>query len=57
LLGPRAALARLPTTFPAWARVVPPYAIGTIAMFWVIECVGAVWSESRLSELIERSQR
>jgi hydrogenase/urease accessory protein HupE len=22
---------------PAWARLVPPYAIGTIAMFWVIQ--------------------
>jgi hydrogenase/urease accessory protein HupE len=30
-----AALIRLP--LPRWAELVPPYAIGTIAMFWVIQ--------------------
>ncbi len=44
LLGVRAALARLPLNAPRWAHSVPPYAIGTIAMFWVIERVGAFWS-------------
>jgi HupE / UreJ protein len=23
--------------FPRWAEIVPPYAIGTVAMFWVIQ--------------------
>jgi hypothetical protein len=27
--------------FPNWSRLVPPYAIGTAAMFWVIERVAA----------------
>jgi hypothetical protein len=26
---------RLPA--PEWARLVPPYAIGSVAMFWVIQ--------------------
>jgi hydrogenase/urease accessory protein HupE len=30
---------RLP--FPRWAAVVPPYAIGSVAMFWVIQRVAA----------------
>jgi hydrogenase/urease accessory protein HupE len=30
---------RLP--LPAWLKIVPPYAIGTIAMFWVFERVAA----------------
>lgn len=28
-------------SMPAWLKLVPPYAIGTIAMFWVIERVAA----------------
>ena len=28
-------------SLPAWLKLVPPYAIGTIAMFWVIERVAA----------------
>jgi len=43
LLGARAILARLPTNLPAWTRIVPPYAIGAVAMFWVIERIGAFW--------------
>ena len=35
--------ARMPRALPSWAHSVPPYAIGTIAMFWVIERVGAFW--------------
>jgi hypothetical protein len=30
---------RLP--LPAWLKLVPPYAIGTIAMFWVFERVAS----------------
>ena len=29
---------------PRWTVNVPPYAIGTVAMFWVIERVSAFWS-------------
>lgn len=32
---------RLP--LPQWARLAPPYAIGSLAMFWVIQRVGAIW--------------
>jgi hydrogenase/urease accessory protein HupE len=28
---------RLPLRLPEWTRAVPPYAIGSLAMFWVIE--------------------
>ena len=41
LLGARALLARLPYTIPRWTHSVPPYAIGAVAMFWVIERIGA----------------
>jgi hydrogenase/urease accessory protein HupE len=27
--------------FPRWVQLVPPYAIGSVAMFWVIQRVGA----------------
>jgi cytochrome b561 len=30
-------LARLPAQPPAWSRKVAPYAIGSLAMFWVIQ--------------------
>jgi len=43
-LGLRSALALLPVTLPGRARALPAYAIGTVAMFWVIERVGAFWS-------------
>ena len=29
--------------FRGWTHGVPPYAIGTVAMFWVIERIGAFW--------------
>jgi hypothetical protein len=32
-----ALIARTGRTFPRWAELVPPYAIGSVAMFWVIE--------------------
>ena len=36
-----AALRRMHLSFPRWAELVPPYAIGSVAMFWVIERVAA----------------
>jgi HupE / UreJ protein len=44
MLGARTVLARLPTTLPEWSLRLPPYAIGTVAMYWVIERIGAFWS-------------
>lgn len=32
---------RVRSSWPSWARLVAPYAIGSIAMFWVIERVAA----------------
>ncbi len=29
-------------SFPRWAQLIPPYAIGSAAMFWVIQRVGAL---------------
>jgi hypothetical protein len=31
----------IPLRLPHWAELVPPYAIGSIAMLWVIQRVGA----------------
>jgi hydrogenase/urease accessory protein HupE len=39
-LGVAALIARVPGHRPAWTNFVLPYAIGTVAMFWVIERVG-----------------
>ncbi len=36
-----ALIARLPVARPAWTNYALPYAIGTVAMFWVIERVAA----------------
>jgi hydrogenase/urease accessory protein HupE len=44
MLGARTVLARLPTTLPEWSLRLPPYAIGTVAMYWAIERIGAFWS-------------
>jgi len=44
VLTTRTLLRRGLTRLPAWAASVPPYVIGTVAMFWVIERVGAFWS-------------
>jgi hypothetical protein len=30
-------VARVRIPFPRWTELVPPYAIGAIAMFWVIQ--------------------
>ncbi len=32
---------RFPLRMPRWAELIPPYAIGSIAMFWVIQRVAA----------------
>jgi hydrogenase/urease accessory protein HupE len=40
-LSARALLARLPVPRRSWMSYVAPYAIGTVAMFWVIERVEA----------------
>ena len=32
---------RIRVPFPRWAELVPPYAIGTVAMFWVIQRIAA----------------
>jgi hypothetical protein len=32
---------RIRIPFPRWAEVVPPYAIGSVAMFWVIQRIAA----------------
>ena len=32
---------RIRIPFPRWAELVPPYAIGGVAMFWVIERLAA----------------
>jgi len=44
MLSVRAGLAGLQSVPPKWATHLPPYVIGTVAMFWVIERVGAFWS-------------
>lgn len=33
---------RLKVSAPQWARLVPLYAIGTLAMFWVIQRIAAL---------------
>ena len=32
---------RIPMAWPRWAGLVPPYAIGSLAMFWAIQRVAA----------------
>ncbi|HVY08356.1 MAG TPA: HupE/UreJ family protein [Burkholderiales bacterium] len=38
-----AVVARATSNWPGWTRYLAPYAIGTVAMFWVIDRVGAFW--------------
>lgn len=40
-VGFMAALSRLRVTWPEWAEAIPPYAIGSLAMFWVIPRIAA----------------
>jgi hydrogenase/urease accessory protein HupE len=44
LLGASTLLTRLPTKLPTWTRGVLPYAVGGMAMFWVLERVGAFFA-------------
>ena len=44
VLGVRTLLARTLKRLPAWTLNLPPYFIGTLAMYWVIERVSAFWS-------------
>jgi hypothetical protein len=30
-------------SFPSWARLVPPYAIGSVAMLWLLQRVASFW--------------
>jgi hydrogenase/urease accessory protein HupE len=41
-LASLALLSQVRLKLPAWARLVPPYAIGSVAMVWVIERVAAI---------------
>jgi hypothetical protein len=41
MLGTFAVIRRVRLSWPGWARLAAPYAIGSIAMFWVIERVAA----------------
>ena len=41
VLAARAVIVRLPLPNPAWMPYALPYAIGSVAMFWVIERIGA----------------
>ena len=43
VLALMAGLRRLPFGRPTWAQALPAYAIGGIAMFWVIERVSGFW--------------
>jgi hydrogenase/urease accessory protein HupE len=44
VLGLAVLLRRLPLKNPQWMRAVAAYAIGTVAMFWVVERIGAFWN-------------
>jgi hypothetical protein len=35
---------RMSLRMPRWAEFAMPYAIGTVAMFWVIERVASFWA-------------
>jgi hypothetical protein len=41
VLGLFAVLTKSPKTWPRWADAVPAYAIGAVAMYWVIERIAA----------------
>ena len=42
-LAVRAGLMRLPLRWPRWTPYAAPYAIGILAMYWVIERIGSFW--------------
>ena len=41
MLGAIALMRRIPLRLPRWAELVPPYAIGSVAMFWVGQRIAA----------------
>jgi hypothetical protein len=41
VLGFIALVRRIPLRLPRWAELVPPYAIGSVAMFWVVQRIAA----------------
>jgi hydrogenase/urease accessory protein HupE len=41
VLGGIALVRRIPLRLPRWADLIPPYAIGSVAMFWVVQRVAA----------------
>jgi hydrogenase/urease accessory protein HupE len=43
VLGVITLLRRVTLPLPRWAPLVPPYAVGSLAMFWVIERTSAIW--------------
>ncbi len=43
MLAVVAIVTRLPLRWPRWSLYVPPYAIGSIAMYWVIDRIAAFW--------------
>jgi hydrogenase/urease accessory protein HupE len=42
-LGVIALLRRVRSPLPRWAELLPPYAIGGTAMFWVIQRIAIIW--------------
>jgi hydrogenase/urease accessory protein HupE len=36
-----AAIRRLPVRFPGWSELVPPYVIGSMSMFWMLQRIAA----------------
>ena len=41
VLAVTAGARRIRVAWPRWTELVPPYAIGSVAMFWVIQRVAA----------------
>ncbi len=41
VLGLMTVLTKAPKTWPRWAEALPPYAIGSVAMFWVFQRLAA----------------
>jgi hypothetical protein len=41
VLGAITLMRRIPLRVPRWAELVPPYAIGSVAMFWIVQRIAA----------------
>jgi hypothetical protein len=41
VLGSIALVRRIRVPSPRWAELIPPYAIGSVAMFWVLQRIAA----------------